>query len=164
MGMVTLKNFYLYGGSMKQKRIKHILTAAAIISLLFAGGFGIAPDRLFAEEVQGFGPCYTPEELAKVREWEKTWVGKKIDMTNIDQVAEFIPASYVNEVYKKPDNWNEKQSYWFTIVPYQRFIDSPGMLEATKKYAPTVKTNADGTIVNYADIAGRPFPAPKTAL
>ncbi len=149
---------------MKRKRIKHILTATAIISLLFAGGFGIVPDRLFAEEVQGFGPCYTPEELAKVREWEKTWVGKKIDMTNIDQVAEFIPPSYANEVYKKPDNWNEKESYWFTIVPYQRFIDSPGMLEATKKYAPTVKTNAEGVIVNYADIAGRPFPAPKTAL
>jgi len=37
--------------------------------------------------------AYTPEELAEVRLWEKTWAGKKIDKNNIDRVAEFMPAS-----------------------------------------------------------------------
>jgi hypothetical protein len=149
---------------MTRTRIKQILSAATLISLLCAGAFGIVPERLCAEEVQGFGSCYTPEELAKVREWEKTWVGKKIDKTNVDQVAEFLPQSYANDVYKKPENWLEKESYWFTIVPYQRYIDSPGMQAATRKYAAAVKTDAEGVITNYADIAGRPFPAPKTAM
>ena len=149
---------------MTRIRIKQTLSAAAIIFLLLAGGFGIVPERLFAEEVQGYGPCYTPEELAKVREWEKTWAGKKIDKTNIDQVAEFMIPSFANEVYKKPENWLEKESYYFFIVPYQRYIDTPGMQAATKKYAASVKTDAEGVITNYADIAGRPFPAPKTAM
>ena len=39
-----------------------------------------------AQEMQ---KAYTDAELAKVREWEKTWAGKKIDKTNVDQVAEF---------------------------------------------------------------------------
>jgi hypothetical protein len=162
--MVTLKTFILYGGSMTRIRIKQILSAAALISLLIAGGFGILPERLCAEEVQGYGPCYTPEELAKVREWEKTWVGKKIDKTNVDQVAEFMLPSYANEVYKNNEAWNEKESYYFFIAPYQRYTDTPGMQAATKKYAASVKTNAEGVITNYADIAGRPFPAPKTAM
>jgi hypothetical protein len=153
----------LDGGSMKRIHIKHILSAAAIISLLLAGGFATIPAKLSAEEVQGFGPCYTPEELAKVREWEKTWAGKKIDKTNVGQVAEFLPPSYV-EVYKNNEAWNEKESYYFFIVPYQRYIDTPGLQEATKKYAATVKTDAAGVITNYADIAGRPFPNPKTGL
>jgi hypothetical protein len=38
------------------------------------------------------------------------------------------------------------------------------MIEATKKYAPLVKTDAEGKILNYAEIAGFPFPAPKTGL
>ncbi len=38
--------------------------------------------------------AYSAEELAKVREWEKTWAGKKIDKTNIDQVAALLPESY----------------------------------------------------------------------
>ena len=149
---------------MTRKRFTHILSAAAIIFLLCTGGFSIAPDRLCAEEVPGYGPCFTPDELAKVREWEKTWVGKKIDKTNVDQVAEFMLPCFVNDVYKKPEIWNEKESYWFTIAPYQRYVETPGMQEATKKYAATVKTDAEGVITNYADIAGWPFPAPKTAM
>ena len=50
------------------------------------------------------------------------------------------------------------------LLPYQRYLDTPGMQEATKKYASTVKTNAEGVIVNYAEGGGRPFPVPKTGL
>ena len=153
----------LHGGNMTLKHMKQILFLICISMLLCAGIFGACSERLYAEEVEGFGPCYTPEELAKVREWEKTWVGKKIDKTNVDQVAEFLPASYV-EVYKNNEKWNEKESYYFFIVPYQRYIETPGMIEATNQYAATVKTDAEGVITNYADIAGRPFPNPKTAM
>jgi len=38
------------------------------------------------------------------------------------------------------------------------------MIEATKKYAPLVKTNLDGSIANYGEIAGVPYPAPKTGI
>jgi len=137
-----------------------VLVVAILLTIAMESPVG----PVYAMEVEGFGPCYTPEELAKVREWEKTWVGKKIDKTNVDQVAEFLPDSYVNNVYKTPENWNEKESYWFTIVPYQRYIETPGMIEATKQYAATVKTDAEGVIINYADIAGRPFPNAKTAM
>ncbi|GAG47886.1 unnamed protein product, partial [marine sediment metagenome] len=36
--------------------------------------------------------------------------------------------------------------------------------EATKKYAPLVKTDAEGKILNYTEIAGFPFPDPKTGF
>ena len=40
-----------------------------------------------AEEIDYLASAYTPEALAKVREWEKIWVGKKIDKTNIANVS-----------------------------------------------------------------------------
>ena len=36
-------------------------------------------------------PSYEGEELTKVREWEKTWVGKKVSTANIDQVKDLLP-------------------------------------------------------------------------
>ncbi len=141
-----------------------MIAEAGIISLITGAILLVVPHLIHAVEVEGYGPCYTDQELAKVREWEKTWAGKKIDKTNIDQVTEFLPPSYANDVYKTPEKWSEKESYYFFIVPYQRYIETPGMLEATQKYAATVKTDAEGVITNYADIAGRPFPAPKTAM
>jgi len=104
---------------------------------------------------------FTAEELAKVREWEKTWAGKKIDKSNIDQVAAYMPESYVG-VYKNPETWGAPaDGLWFTIVPYETVQETKGFVAATNKYAPMVKKNADGTIANYADIAGFPFPNPK---
>ncbi len=49
----------------------------------------------WAAEAQLPSSSYTPEELAKVREWEKTWVGKKVDASSIDQVAQFLPEGFV---------------------------------------------------------------------
>ena len=39
--------------------------------------FLMVPVFVMAAEVK-MGTAYTAEELAKVRAWEKTWVGKKI--------------------------------------------------------------------------------------
>ncbi len=108
--------------------------------------------------------AYTPEELAKVREWEKTWAGKKIDKSNIDQVAAFMPESYVG-IYKNPKKWGAPaEGFWFTIKPYEFVSESDGFVAATKKYASTVKTNPDGTIANITEIAGRPYPTPKDGM
>lgn len=108
--------------------------------------------------------AYTPEELAKVREWEKVWAGKKVDKTNIDQVAQFMPESYVG-MFKEPEKWGAPpEGFYFVIVPYQPCPPTKGMAEATMRYAPLVKTAPDGTIENYAEIAGIPYPEPKTGL
>lgn len=59
--------------------------------------------------------AYTPEKLAKVREWKKVWAGKRIDKTNIDQVAQFMPESFAG-IYKAwqrrwIDTWHKAVLY-----------------------------------------------------
>ncbi len=133
----------------------------SILSLVLMAALMI-PAAVQAREVKYPVAAYTAEELAEVREWEKTWAGKKIDKTNIDQIAEFFPESYVR-AFKNPVKWGAPPDDWyFVIIPYKQAIETKGMIAATKKYAPQVKMNADGWIENYADIAGIPFPAPKT--
>jgi hypothetical protein len=137
------------------KKIAPVIIALTLIML---------PVLAAAAEVKFPVPAYTQDELAKVREWEKTWAGKKIDKTNVDQVAEFMPESYVG-IYKNPDKWGgPPEGISFHIVPYKQIIETKGMIEATKKYAPLVETDAEGKITNYSEIAGFPFPEPKTGL
>jgi len=134
-----------------------------IIALVTALAAAVPTAKALAAEVR-IPSAYTPEELAKVREWEKIWVGKKIDKTNIDQVAEFLPESYVG-IYKNPEKWGAPaEGFYFVIAPYQPCPPTKGMVEATNKYAPLVKTTAEGLIENYTDIAGIPYPEPKTGL
>jgi hypothetical protein len=122
----------------------------------------LVPALARANEV--IGTTYTPEELAKVREWEKTWVGKKIDKASVDQVAAFLPESYVT-ILKEPEKWGAPpEGFFMNVVAYQPVPETKGFAAATKKYAPTVKKNPDGSIANYAEIAGRPFPEPKDGL
>ncbi len=111
------------------------------------------------------GKAYSDEELAKLREWEKTWVGKKIDKENFDQVAEFIPETY-HTIYKDPESWGAPQgtNFWFEIVPYKTVEPTDGFKAATEKYSSMVKVNDDGSIANLGEIAGRPFPQPETGL
>jgi len=117
-----------------------------------------------AEEIQYPVAAYSADALAKVREWEKTWVGKKVDKNNIDPVAKFLPAQIV-QLYKAPEKWGAKEEgLYFSVIPYTRIVETSGVIAATKKYAPTVKVNDAGEIINYADIAGVPFPSPKTGL
>ncbi|MCP4713990.1 MAG: DUF1329 domain-containing protein, partial [Deltaproteobacteria bacterium] len=67
------------------------------------------------------------------------------------------------EIYKDPEKWGSPpEGSYFHVVPYKQIIETKGMIAATKKYAPLVKTDAGGKILNYADIAGMPFPQPKT--
>jgi hypothetical protein len=142
---------------MCRKNSNRITLLALIGALLFL------PMSVSAEVVYPV-PSYDNEALTEVREWEKTWAGKKIDKTNIDQVAEYIPESFVS-VYKDPEKWGAPaDNSYFMIKAYEQFVDTKGMIDATKKYSSLVKMNADGWIENYADLAGVPFPAPKTGL
>lgn len=122
------------------------------------------PVFVSAAEVQFPVPAYTPGELAKVREWEKTWVGKKVDASSIDQIAQFLPEGFVS-IFKNQDTWYAPpEGFSFLISEYKPAGITPGTIEATKKWAPLVKTDANGWITNYAEIAGVPFPNPKTGL
>jgi len=111
-----------------------------------------------AEEARYFIPGYEGEELGKVREWEKTWAGKKIDNTSVDQVKELLPESMYN-LFKQPEIWGEA---WFEIVPYRQIKPTTGMLEATKKYSSACKIGPNNELLNWT--AGIPFPNPKTPV
>jgi len=97
---------------MTSKGFLRVSLIVLMISLL------LVPAMVCAEQFAFPGSAFTDEELAKVREWEKTWAGKKIDQTNVDQVKEYLPESYYG-VYKKPDVWNEPKGFWFTIASYK---------------------------------------------
>jgi hypothetical protein len=122
-------------------------------------------------------PCYQGEELRKVREWEKTWAGKKINQDNIDQVKEFLSEQYY-QVYKNPREWGADE-LWFTILPYKQVLPTPGQIDATKRYAPGARLDPNTRkaywkegigpnefLVGWdkGDTAGFPFPFPKSGL
>ena len=116
---------------------------------------------LFRQKAEGqefFPPCYQGEELAKVREWEKTWVGKRIDGTNCDQLKDLIPETLYIRL-KDPKKWGY---FYFDIVPYYYYRPSEGYMEATKKYLGQTKIGSKEEIVGWK--AGLPFPNTKTAL
>ena len=107
---------------------------------------------------------YTDQELAVLREWEKIWTGKKIDRSNIDRVADWMPLSFAG-IYGNPEKWGAPaEGLYFYIAPYQTYTPTRGELEATIKYAPSVEVRQDGSIANCAQIAGIPFPAPGNGL
>ena len=113
-------------------------------------------------EMRIFVPSYEGEELAKVREWEKTWVGKKVDKTNVDQVKDFLLEPHVR-IIKDPMYMNAKE-YWFVIRPYEEGKYSKGQMEMTKKYAPAKFDSTGDNLVDYGKIAGFPFPEPKSGV
>ena len=114
-----------------------------------------------ATEVRYPIPCYEGEELAKVREWEKEWVGKKFDETKLDElekVKEFIPETWY-PLLTDPERWGP----WdFTIEPYRVYTPTPGDIKFTKQYAGTCKIDENDKLLNW--VAAIPFPNPKTAL
>ncbi len=141
----------------KYRAMFSMLIGSATIVVLF---FCIPPAFAIEYPVA----AYQGEDLARVRQWEKTWAGKKVDTGNIDQVAGFLPESFVG-MYKEPEKWGgPAEGFYFNIVPYKQIKETKGMIEATRKNAGLVKTNTDGTIANYAELAGIPFPAPQTGL
>ncbi len=138
------------------------LTRTLTVLILFAA-LCMVPAAAAAEGIMQH--AYSKDELAKVRAWEKTWAGKKIDTSNVDQVKQYLPEGFY-DVYKNPQKWGapEGKTLYFTIRPYEFVQETDNYIAATKKYSPTVKTDADGVITNIRDIAGRPFPDPKTGF
>jgi hypothetical protein len=66
-------------------------------------------------------------------------------------------------IYKDPEKWGgPAEGLYFTIVPYQQYMPTKGVIEATAKYSPMVKIGQDSEIANYEEIAGWPFPKAKT--
>ena len=139
----------------KHKTLLMIMAMTAILLYSFTS---------FAEEVKWLvEPGFNAEELAKVRAWEKTWAGKRIDRTNIDQIKEFVPQPIYDVIVEK-EKWGDFD-FWFKVVPYKTYEPTPGQIKATAKYSPTSKFASeayDALLVNYEDIAGVPFPKPKT--
>jgi hypothetical protein len=111
-----------------------------------------------AEEIRYPIPAYEGEGLEKVRQWEKTWVGKRIDPTTVDEVKDFIPES-LYQIMSDPDKWGES---WFEIVPYREIKPSKGELKFTMQYAGTCSIGPNQELLNH--ICGIPFPNPKTGL
>jgi hypothetical protein len=128
-----------------------------ILFLIFSFSF---PMLGRAAEVTFPTPSYAGQELAKVREWEKTWVGKRVSTANLDQVKEFLSEG-VYKAMKEPKDFGA-DSFWFEIVPYRPYEPTTGLIEATKKYAPGSKLDADEALINFGEGAGYPFPQPKT--
>ena len=110
-----------------------------------------------AQEMQ---KAYTDAELAGVREWEKAWVGKKVDHTNVDQVARFLPESLVG-VIKDHQKWGAPpEGFFFTIRPYEFIAETPNFVAASQASAGKARLTADGNIENLTDLAGRLFMDP----
>lgn len=126
--------------------------------LLLLGVLGV--EQGFGDQVKFPTLSYEGDELSKVREWEKTWVGKKVTTEDLDQVKEYLHEA-VYKAMKSPDYFGAK-SIWFEVVPYRPYELSKGLIEATLKYAPTSKLDDKDNLVNYGNVAGYPFPQPKT--
>ena len=152
------------------------LICIGIVTLFLAIGIPFKSSGITTEEqLKNWpSPMWQGEELNKVREWEKTWAGKKINHDNIDQVKEFMTEQFYN-MFKNPKDWGTDE-LWFTIIPYQQLPVTPGQIAFTKKYAPTAKLDPnprkcfwkEGIGPNEflmdwekGEIAGFPFPFPK---
>lgn len=138
-----------------RKKLTFMLLIIALVLMPLAI-LGYAPSQ--AADVKYPTPCYEGDELKKVREWEKTFVGKRIDSTNIEGVKDFVPENYY-EIIKNPKKWGE---IWFEIVPYRQIKPTKGQLEATLKYAGKVKIGQNDELLGW--VHGIPFLEPKTAL
>jgi len=90
--------------------------------------------------------------------------GHKNRQKNIHSVAGLLPASFAG-MYAQPEKWGApSEGLYFFISPYRRAAETDGMEAATRRYSPLVKQAPDGSIVNYAGLAGRPYPYPRTGL
>ena len=115
-----------------------------------------------AKEVKFPTPSYEGEELAKVKEWEKTWAGKKVTTAEVDQVKDLLPES-IYTIMKNPQEFGAEGDLWFTVVPYREYQVSPGLIASTKQFAPQSQLNEKLVLANYGKVAGIPFPQPDTS-
>ncbi len=122
------------------------IVSGIIIWLLFQASV------ICAAEITYPVTAYDAEALEQVRQWEKTWVGRKITSENVDEVKAFLPESYYN-LMKNTDQWGES---WFEITAYRQITPTPGTIKATKKYHAKSKLTEEGGITGW--VAGVPFP------
>jgi len=127
---------------MKQR----VITVCSIAALLLIGSWAYAAEADYPRQ------SFTAEELQQVRAWEKTWAGKKIDSSNVDQVKQYLPETFYN-IMKDTGRWGES---YFTIVPYAYVAPTPGNVALTKKYYGKCKLGSKGELLNY--VSGVPFP------
>ena len=92
---------------MPEQQLTKSLTLIAAVIMMF-----LLCSAAQAQEIQYPVAAYSADELAKVREWEKTWAGKKIDAGNIDQVAQFLPEQIV-QLYKDSKKWGAPEAKAF---------------------------------------------------
>ena len=122
-------------------------------------------------------PCYQGEGLKEVREWEKVWVGKRINQESIDLLKDYFSDQYY-QVYKTPRDWGADE-LWFTIVPYEQVLPTPGQIAATRRHAPDAGLEKDPRTAYWeggigpneflagwdrGEAAGFPFPFPQSGL
>jgi len=115
----------------------------------------------FSAEIKFPTLSYEGEELAKVKEWEKTWVGKKVSLENVDQVKDLL-IEPVYMIMKNPNDFGAPD-IWFEVVPYRPYEISKGVIEMTQKYAPEAKLDKNRWLINYGKMAGYPFPNTENA-
>jgi len=87
-------------------------------------------------------------------EWEKKWVGKKIDASNVDEVKDLLPEiTYL--IFK---NW--KNTFAYVESATYSWRPSPGFIKATRENlgAPTCDEKYPYDMRNYT--GGTPFPQP----
>ena len=137
---------------------KYMIISSCLSCWIILFLFLMEPSALVAE-VKFPTPSYEGEELAEVREWEKTWVGKKVSTANLDQVKDLITDA-VYQIMKNPRNYGAKGELWFEVVPYREYEVSPGLTEATHRYASQAQLEGGVNLKNYGKVAGIPFPQP----
>ena len=128
------------------------------VATLVCAAFLLFPISGLAEKIDCFPPCYQGNELAKVREWESKWVGKRISSANVDEVKEFLPES-IYDMMKNTERWGES---WFTIVPYRQVPITQGCATFTKQYYGQSKVGSNGDLLNW--VSGFPFPDTKVGI
>jgi hypothetical protein len=101
-------------------------------------------------------PCYEGDELARIRQWEGIWTGKKITSTTLDQVKDFLPEG-IYQAMKNPGQWGE---IWFEIVPYRSYQIPPGRIRYTKEGK--CKIGPREELLDW--VAGVPFPEPRNGI
>ncbi len=99
-------------------------------------------------------------ELRDVRQWEKEWAGQRIDVSNVDEVAEYLPETY-RDAIKNPQKWGGKP-IWFSIVPYREVKPTRGFAEAARRNSGNIQMDENMIPLGYENISGFPFPEPKT--
>lgn len=160
------------------KIYNHMLFVSVLVLAFILSSLCMCQGLVTEEELKNWpAPCYQGEKLKEVREWEKIWAGKKINQDSIEQVKEFLSDQYY-QTYKNPADWGADE-LWFTIVPYEQILPTPGQITATRKYAPNARLDDDPRKAYWSggigpneflsgwdrgETAGFPFPFPKTGL